>query len=41
MNQYEGINTTHTLITSTHHICEILFSKYGKCVGLISIKWNF
>ena len=27
MNQYEGINTTHTLITATNHLCEILLSK--------------
>jgi hypothetical protein len=37
MNQYEGINTTHTLITDMHHLCEILLSKYEKCPALNGI----
>jgi len=43
MNQYEVINTRHTLITGTHHLCEILLTKYGKCAALKSIRcyfWN-
>jgi hypothetical protein len=41
MNQYEGINTTHTLITGTHHICEIILSKEGKCAALNSNRCYF
>jgi hypothetical protein len=41
MNQYEVINTRHTLITGTHHLCEILLSKYGKCAALKSIRCYF